>query len=152
MRALKIIERPDPDIWMWVEITGWEWEYSFSVPIFEGPDPASEDDGLTVYGRATVARYKEPLAVRLRILAAGEYLTPGPGREPLKMVGSMQRIKGGFEGMIIAPKPMLPSLATMLAGGHFRGLELALHNVMRLHYDISRYSFSHSATAPETSD
>lgn len=134
----EIRKRPDPDAWLEVEITRWEWEYYLSVPLFEGGEPASEDDSLSLFGRTILKPKTSPLDVKIRCL------TVPPPKLPLERVGELWRIKGGFEGVVVVPNTVMHTVVSMFAGQHYRRLDLALSKVGRRQYTIRSYHFRHA--------
>ncbi|MEQ1955213.1 hypothetical protein [Mesorhizobium sp. CN2-181] len=138
----KIRKRPDPDLWLEVELTRWEWEYYLSVPLFEGTEPASEDDGLSLFGTTLLKPATAPLDITVRCL------TVPPPKLQLEHVGELWRIKGGFEGVIVVPNTVMHTVVSMFSGDHYRQLDLALSRVGRRQYFISSYHFRHGRPRP----
>jgi hypothetical protein len=134
----EIRKQPDPDLWLQVEFTRWKWEYYLSVPLFEGREPASEDDGLSLFGRTIHKPKASPLEVQIRCL------TVPPPKLPLERVGELWRIKGGYEGVVVVPNTVMHTVVSMFAGNHYRRLDLALSKVGRRQYNISSYHFRHA--------
>ena len=140
----KIKELPDPNLWLIVAFEKWHWEYGLGLSWLEVQDPIHEDKAIQIFGTTTLG--KALLKVHLRVV-------PGSGlneeyrhkKKNLDQVGTLSRIKGGFEGFIGIPDTALPMVLAMLSGNQYRSLELRLIKGSLRHYSVQRYNFRHEA-------
>jgi hypothetical protein len=135
----------EPDLWLQVAITRWTWDYSlFLSHLRDDNDPLSELRGIQVFGTTTVKGTKGELHVRISLLEAPGFREEKRSGREIPNVGRIDRIKGGFEGAIGVPDDVIPMILTMLAGWHFRRLQLGLWREGPRHYEIMSYGFHKS--------
>ncbi|WP_095201270.1 hypothetical protein [Mesorhizobium carmichaelinearum] len=145
----------DPDFWLHVAIDSWEWDYRLGTAFkFKGRDEDHDPldelrtlsiKGTTVKGAVTAAQ--AGLAVNIRIhddprVRAEQRL----GNKRLISVGSLDRVKGGYEGLIFMPDDALPLVLLMLVHGRYGHVNIAALKEARLASRIQSYEFTKSMT------
>jgi hypothetical protein len=147
---IKTRRLPDPDLWLSVELKEWAWEYSLSLSIFEGSDPVDEGDSLRIRGTTTFS--KKVLPVQLRILGLSALRTDERSGTDRGSVGAVDRVRGGFDGVLAASDTAFPLLVSMLQANRYRRVRLALVKVARLNYEVQGYYFKHARWESEVDE
>lgn len=144
------------DFWLFMTIESWSWDYSLSLAWDRSTgtsDPLSESRTLEIKCRVHKpdGPAKAGLPVSIRVIE-------GPGlrendridaKRKFDSVGTLSRIHGGYEAVIIMPDDALPIAATMLASKVWRYLEFSCHKQERLESAIIGYYFRSEPPDPD---
>lgn len=121
------------DFWLGMAIEGWSWDYSLGLGmLMNDPDPLSESKTLRIACR--VDKADGPAKMMGLPVSVRAYVGPGyredkrqGSQRKFDEVGSLSRIKGGYEAFIMMPDDMLPIAITMLASKSWRHLQFSCH-------------------------
>ncbi len=136
------------DFWLFMAIESWSWDYSLSLAWDRSrrtSDPLSESRTLEIKCRVhkSDGPAKAGLPVSIRVIVRPSFREDKriDDKREFDSVGSLSRIHGGYEGVIIMPDDVLPTAATMLSSKTWRYLEFSCHKDARLESPIIGYYF-----------
>lgn len=128
-RPFKLRKLKEPDFWLHITIERWEWDYSLGAARMEGPDPLAELRGLRLKGKLAKdsgKSVKAGLTAEIRVYEGAHFREENRlGNAKLQDVGMLDRVKGGFEGVIIMPNDALPLVMLMLAMGRYGHIDIS---------------------------
>lgn len=128
-RPFKLRKLKDPDFWLHITIERWEWDYSLGAAWMDGPDPLAELRGLRLKGKLVKdsgKSVKAGLTAEIRVYEGADFREEKRlGNAKLQDVGRLDRVKGGFEGMIIMPDDALPLVMLMLAMERYGHIDIS---------------------------
>lgn len=136
------------DFWLFMTIEGWSWDYSLSLAWDRSKgasDPLSEMRRMELKCRVhkSDGPAKVGLPVSIGVVERQAFREEAriDDKRKFDSVGSLSRIHGGYEGVIIMPDDVLPIAISMLSSKSWRYLEFSCHKEARLESAIIGYYF-----------
>ncbi|MER8965415.1 hypothetical protein NKI25_06790 [Mesorhizobium sp. M0808] len=149
-RPFRLRKLRDPDFWLHVAIEKWEWDYSLGAAWMEGPDPLAELRALRLKGKLAKdsgKSVKAGLTADIRVYEGAHFREEKRlANAKLQDVGSLDRVKGGFEVMIIMPDDAFPLVMLMLATERYGHIDISAWKDGPRSSRIRSYEFKRTMT------
>lgn len=141
----------DPDFWLHVAIESWAWDYHLGTAFRQDdPDPLSEMRTLEVNGTLVQGgsrSAKAGLRTKIRVYTSPHLREDKRmGNKNIEHVGSLDRVKGGYEGAIFIPDDALPLVLLMLLHNRYEHINIAALKDGRLTSRVQSFEFTKTMT------